>query len=67
MVNMKEIEIIIDKDGNVKIDVKNGEGSTCLDETAELEEKLGIVTSREKKPEFFSNVQNNTLKKQYTR
>lgn len=50
----KEIEFLIDQDGNVQIDVKNGEGSTCIKETSDLEKKLGIVKSREKKPEFFN-------------
>jgi len=39
----KEIEFLIDQDGNVQIDVKNGEGATCIKETSDLEKKLGIV------------------------
>ncbi len=52
----REIEFLIDQDGNVQIDVKNGEGPTCIKETSDLEKKLGIVESREKKPEYFKKV-----------
>ena len=52
----REIEFLIDRDGNVQIDVKNAEGPTCLKETSNLEKKLGIVESREKKPEYFKKV-----------
>jgi len=62
---LKEIEFFIDKHGNVKIDVKNGEGPSCLKETEDLEEKLGEVTSREKKPEFYLSTKANNRKLQY--
>lgn len=52
----KEIEFLIDEEGNVQIDVKNGEGPTCLKETGELEKKLGVVKTREKKPEYYKKV-----------
>jgi len=52
----KEIEFLIDKDGNVQIDVKNGEGPTCLKDTGDLEKKLGVVKTREKKPEYYKKV-----------
>ena len=53
MAGKREIEFTIDKDGNVSIDVKDGDGPDCLEETRDIEEKLGIVASRKKKPEFY--------------
>ncbi len=45
---IQEIEVIIDKDGEVKIQVHGTEGTTCLDLTADLEAALGgQVISRE--------------------
>ena len=48
----KEIEIIISKDGKCKLDVKGVKGSACEELTKKLEEAMGVVVSREKKPEF---------------
>ena len=42
--------------GNIVLDVKNGEGPTCLKETSELEKKLGVVKTREKKLEYYKKV-----------
>ena len=61
---MKEIEFIIDADGNVQIDVKDGGGPNCIDLTKELEENLGIIESREKKPEFYKLIQSKTKRYQ---
>jgi hypothetical protein len=45
---IQEIEVIIDKNGEVKIQVHGVNGSTCLDLTADLEAALGgEVLSRE--------------------
>jgi len=45
---IQEIEIIIDKNGEVKIQVHGTSGTTCLDLTADLEAALGgEVISRE--------------------
>jgi hypothetical protein len=45
---IQEIEVIIDKNGEVKIQVHGVNGSTCLDLTADLEAALsGEVISRE--------------------
>ena len=45
---IQEIEVIIDKNGEVKIQVHGVDGTTCLDLTADLEAALGgEVISRE--------------------
>lgn len=49
----QEIEVTVDKQGNVSIEVIGGEGPSCMEETKDLEDKLGIVESREKKPEYY--------------
>ena len=61
----QEIEFFIDENGNVRIDVKNGDGNLCLTETKDLEKKLGEVESREKKPEFYNQGSINNRKYNY--
>ena len=46
-----EIEI---KGSEVKIDAIGFTGSACELETREVEEALGVVLEREKKPEFYT-------------
>ena len=51
---LQEIEIIIEKDGQVRLEVRGVKGQSCLDLTKALEEALGgDVTSREMKPEAY--------------
>jgi len=38
---MQEIDVLIDKDGQVKIEVRGVKGMSCLDLTKQLEEALG--------------------------
>lgn len=44
---LQEIEIIIDKHGQVQVKVNGVKGTACLDLTADLEEVLGQVVLRE--------------------
>lgn len=45
-------EMTVNKDGKIeKLEVKGGDGKTCLLETAGLEKLLGTVTNRQMKPE----------------
>lgn len=46
MANKDELEISIDKEGNVTIKVVGGDGSSCVELTKELEEALGLVDKR---------------------
>lgn len=55
---IQEIEVIIDKNGEVKIQVHGTKGTTCLDLTADLEAALGgEVISREMTTDVDATVQ----------
>ena len=43
----QEIEVIVDKKGDVSLKVKGVTGRKCLDITKDIEQALGNVTSRE--------------------
>jgi len=43
----QEIEVIVDKKGDVALKVKGVTGKKCLDLTKDLEKALGTVKSRE--------------------
>lgn len=52
--DLNEIDVYIDPDGQVRIEVRGVQGATCLILTAELEAALGgpgAVVSRELTPE----------------
>ena len=51
--DMDELEIKIDKDGNVTIKVVDGDGERCLDLTKDLEEALGLVTDRQLTSDYY--------------
>lgn len=53
MANRREIQFDIDDAGNVSIQVKGVPGGECEKITREIEEALGIVTSRERTSEFY--------------
>ncbi len=53
MAKKEEMEITINKNGEVEIHVQGVDGTSCLKLTKELEEALGIVTNREKTSEFY--------------
>jgi len=49
---LQEIDVYIDKDGEVRIEVRGVKGNRCLDITKELESALGgKVDKREMTPE----------------
>ena len=50
---LQEIRVIIDKDGQVKLDVNGVKGMDCLDLTRELEQALGGEVEREMKPDAY--------------
>lgn len=60
---MKELIIDIDKDGNIVIEVNGIKGNECLKETKDLEDKLGVVTKRDKKPDFYARIKGKTTQK----
>ncbi len=53
MKNAKTIEIIVNPDGSLKIDAVGFTGSDCEQATKFLEEALGTVGDKRKKPEFY--------------
>jgi hypothetical protein len=51
-VELQEIDVFIDKDGQVRIEVRGVKGTSCLDVTRALEEALGgQVEERQMTPE----------------
>lgn len=52
---MDELEITIDKDGNVTVKVIDGQGERCVKLTRDLEKALGLVESRQLQPEYYED------------
>lgn len=53
MINKQELDISIDAEGNVAINVIGSKGKKCLEITKDIEDALGIVVNRDKKPQFY--------------
>ena len=53
----KTIEVIIKPDGSIKIDAVGFTGTDCEKATAFLERALGRVTGKQKKPDYYRQVQ----------
>jgi len=54
---LQEIDVFIDKDGQVRVEVRGVKGMSCLDLTKELEAALGgQVESREMTAEAYETV-----------
>ena len=65
---VQEIEVFIDKDGQVRLEVRGVKGGACLDITAALEQALGgQVQSRELTPEAQEGVANELANEQRQR
>ncbi|MCM1235945.1 MAG: DUF2997 domain-containing protein [Ruminococcus flavefaciens] len=60
MADKQELEISISSTGEVTVNVIGAKGKSCMDMTRELEESLGVVTSLEKKSEFYQQEQTGT-------
>ena len=52
---MKQVQIVIDANGEVKIEAKGFTGTECLAATKDIEAALGKVEARTAKPEQFIN------------
>ena len=50
---MKSIEIIVSPTGELRIDAVGFSGADCDQATAFLEEALGKVEAKQRKPEFY--------------
>jgi hypothetical protein len=58
IMELQEIEVFIDKDGQVRIQVRGVKGLACLDLTKELEAALGgQIEAREMTPEALEAVE----------
>jgi Protein of unknown function (DUF2997) len=56
--DLQEIDVFIEKDGQVRIEVRGVKGESCLDLTAALEQALGgQVESREMTAESYEAAQ----------
>lgn len=56
------LKIAVSPKGRVSVEVIGGRGESCLDATRAIEEALGDVVERRKKPEFYqvtTNAQQN--------
>ena len=53
----KIIEVVVGKQGEIKIDAVGFKGADCEKATAFLEQALGQVKTRQKKPEYHRQVQ----------
>jgi hypothetical protein len=53
----KSIEVIVQPDGSLKIDAVGFQGTDCEKATAFLEQALGKIAGKQKKPEFYRQVQ----------
>lgn len=53
----KTIEVIVNPDGSLKIDAVGFQGADCEKATRFLEQALGKASGRQKKPEFYRQVQ----------
>jgi hypothetical protein len=47
------IEITVSEEAEVTVEAKNSQGGACLEATMEIENDLGLVKERVKKPSFF--------------
>jgi hypothetical protein len=50
---MKTIEILINSSGQITINATGFQGADCEKATAFLEQELGILAARQRKPEWF--------------
>lgn len=57
MAQKDEFEVTIGPNGEITVEVKNGDGKSCLELTQFLEQALGEVTDRKLKPEYYQQTQ----------
>ena len=56
--NMKELDITIDREGRVRIAVRGGHGEDCIGLTGRIEEEIGVVEERTLLPEYYEQTEN---------
>lgn len=60
MAGKQELNIVITKDGEVKIEVTGINGKKCLKETDFLTDDIGEITSQEKTSDFYKEENQDT-------
>jgi hypothetical protein len=55
LMEMQELEIIINTEGNIGVRVKGSKGDQCLEMTKDLEESLGLLEHREFSSEYYES------------
>ena len=53
MKQLTTVTVLIDKKAGVSVEVDGVKGGKCTDVTKQLEEALGTVSKRDKKPDYF--------------
>lgn len=53
MANRNDMEVTISEDGNVQIQVKCVDGTSCVDMTKALELALGVVVERQLTSDYY--------------
>jgi hypothetical protein len=67
-IELQEIDLYIEKDGQVRIEVRGVKGLACIDLTKALEEILGgKIESREMTADSYENAEDFVLDRQSTR
>jgi hypothetical protein len=67
-VDVQEIEVIIEKNGQVRVQVRGVKGQGCLDLTAALEQALGgQIEAREMTAEAYEQVGERVREQQWNR
>ena len=65
---LQEIDVFIEKDGQVRIEVRGAKGTSCLDLTKDLEDALGgQIEAREMTPEAYETAQEQVQERQWQR
>ncbi len=63
---LQEIDVFIEKDGQVRLEVRGVKGTSCLDVTAALEQALGgQVENREMTPEAYESATESVQEQQW--
>ena len=55
---MRTIQVIVSPTGEIKIDAVGFQGADCEKATAFLEQALGRVSGKQKKPEYYRRILN---------
>lgn len=55
---MATIKFVVDKEGQVHIEVDGVEGASCADLTRIFEERLGVKVDVQEKPEYYCELDN---------